>query len=339
MFQSINLEHYVSDKVVGHLAEKLDGSNVAVTSYNVIASRRNILLNSPTEQELQKTKFSGQRLHKVAEMFPKLTELQRAFKIILSAETEVVLYGELIQKGTATSTEDKFKYRNRGFEEGGYYIFGAGLALDESHETTTACKGLQVQGFSATLQHNDLTDKDYIILLMNDKLKAFLSQHNIENVIPHEKMCLTQGLELYCEKLLSNSLEGIVINFGNEILKWKGLDESYPNLFMDEIANLDKSEALKVIHEPILKVALKAREHWASLKKEKATMFLLEKAYKSALTKMKSLEERKQEGKMDQQAMDSFRTALEQEMIKDSHCDIHYQEKLPAFIQSKMKSI
>ena len=53
VFQSPNLEHYVADKVVGFLAEKLDGSNVAVTSNNVIASRRNILLNSPTETELQ----------------------------------------------------------------------------------------------------------------------------------------------------------------------------------------------------------------------------------------------------------------------------------------------
>ena len=44
IFQSQRLSHYVTSGARGWVSEKLDGSNVAVTSAGVIASRRNILL-------------------------------------------------------------------------------------------------------------------------------------------------------------------------------------------------------------------------------------------------------------------------------------------------------
>ena len=79
IFQSGNLNQYISDNVIGYVAEKLDGSNVAVTSKGVISSRRNILLNNPTEEELKKVKFSGVKLHNVAAMFESLREMEKSF--------------------------------------------------------------------------------------------------------------------------------------------------------------------------------------------------------------------------------------------------------------------
>ena len=341
VFQTPNLEHHVLNKTQCYVSEKLDGSNVAVTSNKVIASRRNILLHQPTDKELEKTKFSGQKLHKVAEMFPKLTKIQKTFSDVLSHELEVILYGELVQRGTATSTEDKFNYRSRGYEEGGFYIFGAGIALKENDndiavaETASKLSSLE---YSPLIQRNDLVNRSYIVLLMNNKLCSLLSEHSVENIIVHQKMDLAAGLELYCEKLVINALEGIVVNFGDEILKWKGLDESYPSTFMEEIDQLLLKDSLKVVHGYIIKVAEEARRHWAHMKQERATLFLLEKAYKSALSKMKTLEDRKHEGEVCKEELDRFKTALEAEMSQDSDCD-HFQEKLPAFIQSKMKSI
>jgi len=40
IFQSKNLQQYVDTSQQGFVSEKLDGSNVAVTSYGVIASRK-----------------------------------------------------------------------------------------------------------------------------------------------------------------------------------------------------------------------------------------------------------------------------------------------------------
>ena len=344
VFQSPHLSDYLSSEAKGWVAEKLDGSNVAVTSAGVIASRRNILLVNPTPRELDKTKFSGVKLHKVADMIPKMRKLAKSFEEYFPfLSVELILYGELVQKGTATNVSDIYDYRSRGYQEAGYYVFGGGVAFDECltrDQIQKAADHLKKKGFCVLVQKNDVISRCHLVLLMNDTLKGLLTEHDIDCLIHHEQLSLLEIFRRYCQKLTSNCMEGIVVNFGSEILKWKGLDESYPDLFMNEIENLDK-ESLRSAYEPLVTVAKAARNHWASLKQERATLFRLEKAYRSALTKIKSLEDRKNDagGVLETHEMTSFQAALEQEMIKDSHCDIDYQERLPAFIQSKLKSI
>ena len=70
---------------------------------------------------------------------------------------------------------------------------------------------------------------------MNSELHKVLLEHNIRNTIDHYQVSLIEALNRYEKSLITGSLEGIVINFGTEILKWKGLDESYPDIFMKEI--------------------------------------------------------------------------------------------------------
>jgi len=346
IFQSRHLSHYVTSGARGWVAEKLDGSNVAVTSAGVIASRRNILLARPTPGDLDKTKFSGVKLHSVADMFPKLKRLKRSLEeqYFPGLNVEVILYGELVQKGTATSVSDIYQYRVRGYQEGGYYVFGGGVAFGECltrQQTEEAAEHLKLKGFSVLVEENANSSRCHLVLLMNDTLKGLLMEHDIDCLIHHEQLSLLEILSHFCQKLTSNCMEGIVVNFGTEIFKWKGLDESYPDMFMSEIENLEM-ESLKSIHEPIVTVAKAARGHWASLKQERATLFRLEKAYKSALSKMKSLDDRRNDaagGVLDTEEITKFQDALEQEMIKDSHCDTDYQERLHAFISSKLKSI
>ena len=338
------MNQYVSDNVIGHVAEKLDGSNVAVTSKGVISSRRNILLNNPTEEELKKVKFSGVKLHNVAAMFESLRKMEESFnRYFPFLDVEAILYGELVQKGTATSTEDKYQYRSKGYQEGGYYIFGAGVAFGENlskSQVEKAALHLENKGFSVIIQENEKVGRSHLILPMSDFLKRFLNEHKVINLIQHQQTTLSEAVEIYKDQLLSNKLEGIVINFGTEILKWKGLEESYPDQFMAEIEVLATDLIVKDVYNSIHLVAHKARQHWAELKSERATLFLLEKAYKSALTKIRSLDDRKcEEGKLKATEVGNFQEALELEMMKDSHCDTHFQEKLPAFIQSKLKSI
>merc|ERR1712198_608596 len=138
----------------------------------VIASRRNVLLFKPTDKELDKCKFSGVKLHKAAAMVPKLGKLVQTFSAHCKASNlEVILYGELVQKGTASSTEDKYGYRSRGYEEGGYYIFGLGLSglkLDEAKEIENALKNLKEKGFSCVVKVSDNTCD--MVLLMNKEL-------------------------------------------------------------------------------------------------------------------------------------------------------------------------
>ena len=70
---------------------------------------------------------------------------------------------------------------------------------------------------------SELGQRTHLILLMNEKLRETLEAHHITTIIAHQKKNLTEALSFYRRQLVSNEIEGIVINFGDEILKWKGL--------------------------------------------------------------------------------------------------------------------
>ena len=68
------------------MSEKYDGSNLAVTSHGVVASRRKVLLCQPTVEELSGYSFQGVGLAKVAGMFDKLKELKIQLKTMMPGE-------------------------------------------------------------------------------------------------------------------------------------------------------------------------------------------------------------------------------------------------------------
>lgn len=327
--------------VAGFVAEKLDGSNLAVTSRGVVSSRRNILLKEPSKEELEKFKFSGVTMSKLVGAFDKLATLEKHFQGLFPfLDVEVVVYGELIQKGTATCKEDKFHYRPRGIEQGEFHIFGAGVSFEEklnSSQIEKAKQHLKGNGYSVISHENDLTEKLHLVLLMNEKLSELLRAHGFTDVVKHEKMKLLEALSMYRDKLMNNAIEGVVINFGEEILKWKGLDESYPDMFMDQINALEKKIHVDAF-ESFKSVACKAREERENVKKDKATEILLERAYKSAMTKMRSLDEQVGDRELTDEVIIRFQKVLEEEMLKDCHSNIEYEHKLEAFIKSKIKT-
>jgi len=342
VFQSQRLESYLSNNSVGYVSEKFDGSNLAVTSNGVISSRRNILLKDPSAEELNKFKFSGVTLSKLVGIFDKVLHIKSRFQEIFPfLEIELILYGELIQKGTATCKEDKFNYRSRGIDQGEFLIFGGGVAFEEkldSSQIETALNHLKGKGFSVLANKNDLTDKSHLVILMNSYFATVLKEHNLGKVIEHETMTLFEIVNSFKDHMLKNKIEGIVVNFGNEILKWKGLDESYPDIFVEEIHTL-QHKILPIVFDAFLEVAHKARQERDSMRKDKATEILLEKAYKSAMTKMRSLEEQRTEGEPIDKLIGKFEKMLEEEMSKDCHFDTEYKKKMKEFIKSKAKLI
>lgn len=339
-FQSENLEEYLETGVTGFVSEKLDGSNLAVTSRGVVSSRRNILMKEPSKADLEKFKFSGVTLSKLVKVPEKLRALEKHFQGLFPfLDVEVVVYGELIQKGTATCKEDKFNYRPRGIEQGEFHIFGAGVAFDEklgSSQIEKAKQHLDGKGYSVIAHENDLSEKLHFVLLMNEKLADLLQAHGFKDVVKHEKMKLVEVLSTYRDKLMNNAIEGVVINFGVEILKWKGLDESYPDMYMDQINALEKKIHVDAFVS-FKSVAIKAREERDNNKKDKATEILLERAYKSAMTKMRSLEEQADDGEITDEVITRFQKVLKEEMMKDCHSNIEYEHKLEAFINSRIK--
>ena len=80
---SKNLRQYSTKATPGLVSEKYDGSNLAVTSRGVVASRRKVLLCQPTVEELAEYSFQGVGLAKVNGMFEKLKELEIQLKTML----------------------------------------------------------------------------------------------------------------------------------------------------------------------------------------------------------------------------------------------------------------
>lgn len=83
------------------VTEKLDGSNLSLSSEGWVASRRRIILENPTQAVLNKTKFCGVALSSLGEVLTKLKNLSEDVKVYFDGQDlEVLLYGEWIQKVT-----------------------------------------------------------------------------------------------------------------------------------------------------------------------------------------------------------------------------------------------
>jgi len=337
IFQLDNLQKY-ADHGNGFVAEKLDGSNVAISSNNIISSRRNVLMKNPTEQEMMKFKFSGVTFQKLVGIFHKLRDLVNYFSEIFPfLDIELILYGELVQKGTATCKEDKFRYRQRGIEEGEFYVFGGGIAFEDNlniSQISKALMHLRSKGFAVTNNINERTGRSYLILLMNHVFSNLLASYGIQ-IVQHKEMSLKQCIQSYREKLMENEIEGIVLNFGDVIVKWKGLDESYPDIFMDQIQLLGTSVD-SYIMEAIVSVAEKARYRRNAANKEKSTNILLENAFKSAMTKLRSLQDFCENDSVTDSVVDDFRSSLQCEMMNDCH-SFEFESKLKTFIECKIR--
>ena len=111
------------------VSEKYDGSNLAVSSEGVVASRRTVLLVRPCREDLINFTFQSAPLATLDGLFERLLELKKGFASLIPSNVslkEVLVYGELILKGTATGKEDRYGYRNKGYSLGDLLIFGVG---------------------------------------------------------------------------------------------------------------------------------------------------------------------------------------------------------------------
>jgi len=347
IFQSSEFTELLDETAL--VSEKLDGSNVAVSSRGFASSRRNILLNRPDPTELEKFKFSGQKLVNAFSLVPKLQLLEKRFESLLSLSLEVIIYGELIQKGTATSKEDKYGYAAKGYSAGDLYVFGCGIVFDvtqDSDQMRLAWENLWSKGFNPTLETDPSTNRQYLILLMNPNLREFLAASGVNNFIQQTPLTLNRVIEEYTQKLVNNDIEGVVLVFNGHIFKWKGVEESYPDLFIQQISDLykvlrfTKPSGLGVI-EKILEVATAARKiriDANAAKQDKLTDQHLETAYNSAVSKFSRLEDDiSQSSESRHTILSRHSTRIRTEMLKDANSNSEFMKSIDAFIRKKVE--
>ena len=343
VFQSRRLKRYTEQATKCLVSEKLDGSNIAVTSREVVASRRKVLLDKPTEEELRKYKFSGVTMAKVVGMFEKLKLLEIQLRNIVAEVDEVLVYGELIQEGTAASKMDRFNYRSRGLEAGEVVIFGAGLSLKgdlKSGELEVVLERLRARGLlviggsqneDVETNNSDESGPRKIAVLMNDTLKDILQASGFENLVEQTQVKFCEISKFYLEKQLNGDVEGVVIVAGEEILKWKSTCESQ-EYYLTEIEEtkdkVDKAtfEAFKVVAEESVRLHSKKNKGKTSVEK------LLEAAFDSALTKINTIKEHIENGG----SPETYKEELMKEMLNDSNNDGGFKKLLPGFVEAKV---
>ena len=309
------------------MSEKLDGSNFSVTSRGVIASRRKVVFVRPNADTLSNFTFIGASLAKLDGVVEKVEALKEKFEILSGengAVEECLVYGELVTKtgGERVGNGERYSYKQRGINVGDYVIFGVGLKVAESvdqKKVTSVLKGHKMQVFANSFQAR------MVHISMNNHLKKLLQSCGLEQVVEMEAVAFKDLVARYKERLVRGEVEGVVITTEDKVMKWKSSTEEVKK-YEAEVLSLkykidsELFEALQEIGEESSK-----RQADKSLAKN-----MLEVAYESALTKIRTLEEHIDDGG----TLNEYKLEVEKEMAHDAGPDTFNIELIHQFVSS-----
>ena len=117
------------------------------------------------------------------------------------------------------------------------------------------------------------------------------------------------------------------------------MDESYPDMFIEQIEQLKNNIADKFIVESFRRVAEESRSKKIQEKTVKLVMDQLESAFVSAVSKLGLLKELLEEGDDVVKIMEDYKKKLKNEMEDDAYENREYVNKLDQFISEKTKNI
>jgi hypothetical protein len=204
------IQHLKNNKI-WTVSEKLDGCNLCLSTQGWIASRNIIVSN----RESPKLVYQGVQLNKVHEIFLKMDKLKILLQkhLISNVNFDVMVYGELILQGTATTKHDIFNYKERKMLPGDFYGFALGL----NFPTTTKIPLIFKNGFF----HN----QDFFIVPFSFFLKKIFDQCDINcpPILAIGNLNEIIENEIFKDKINKRKIEGVILsgNKGEGLLKWK----------------------------------------------------------------------------------------------------------------------
>lgn len=243
LFQYDKLVATLESDATVFVSEKIDGSNISVSSDGVIASRRCVLLNNPSPEEMTLYKFSGVSLRHLTDSMEKTKGLNQEFvkPLFPTRKIETIAYGELVLNGTAQEKKDIFAYREKGMETGRMYVFGVGIRFRDdltSVEMNSVLSVFRKKGFRGAVISTE--GRSYIVLALNDSLNELLTRHGFH--VPRTgKMTVGEMIDKYNDALVRrDSTEGVVVvtEAEGDVLKLKSAYESYPQLYVEKIKEI-----------------------------------------------------------------------------------------------------
>ena len=237
------ISKHVNNNDLWYISEKLDGSNMAVSSDGYIASRHRIIADCDTIK-----KFQGFSLEHILPLFEKVNDLQEHLKIAFFSKFnfKVILYGEFMQEGTANSKFDFYNYVQRGYDPGHLYAFGIALIFDE---ITQDVKSTVQRIFKQAFIHSSTENTKFYLVPMDWFLTGLFYKFNIECVRLHSVQELQNVFARpdIMMPVLERQVEGYILSSltGHGMLKLKTAPPK--STFVDT-----HMEKLENIHTPTL---------------------------------------------------------------------------------------
>lgn len=276
------------------VTEKLDGSNICISSDGWVASRRVIINDCIDCTDLPRHSFNKIPLTKLALITEPLAEINSDLEDDLKTDKiQLLLYGEWLQKGTATTQEDKYNYKE-DLEIGYPYIFGLAVRFEErTEEERVQTDSILEEKFGPILQ----SSLGCCMIGMNKKLCDFLGKKDILTVPLVDVTSIEKALtnDENKERVSSRKIEGFVFTAKNFIIKWKAYDEE--NIFQRETLEILKNE-LMLAQSDSTEACIQSLEEVCFSKcpastrpTKRLTKRLLMRSYRSADTKYPRIED------------------------------------------------
>jgi hypothetical protein len=203
-----------------YVTEKLDGSNLAISSKGYIASRTKVIA---TRSE-PVPKFNQHSLHNVVELFSAVDQLYNYLQTMyfIQHDFELLVFGEFLYNGTASCKFDKYNYVERHYLPEHFYAFGIGLVFSGLN---TDCFKLVQRVFSQVFQNTNVQNENFFVVPIDWALTGMFYKHGIEcvNILSCQRLQAFFKKEHVIKKLLNRSIEGYILASmnGHGMLKLK----------------------------------------------------------------------------------------------------------------------
>ena len=329
------------------VSEKLDGSCIALVSNGLVFSRRTLLLNNPTSEELRRKKFLKTSLDRLEGPLQSVRELAQelTFDWFEGKKVTAIVYGELITSTTAAGDMNRYRYKERGYRPGDFYVFGLGIQISEYPEIVIDKfkdeLGLEMRFIRQKL---DQSNDEYFITGMNVRLEFFLRIRNF-SVAPTYDMPFSHVFEAYASALVTpNYTEGIIITIPSRgaIFKWKGLEDLYhrrriKGLNDQRLMISDWPRVLRTIMG-VAQASVKERTKRVEAKQKSVRLDI---AWRYAASKYPYLSEQieMEENKSPEDVVREYHATICEEMRTDEDLEDEYKEGIDEYVSKRIERI
>jgi len=214
------------------VSEKLDGCNVSASSAGWIASRKKIAGHLIQEKPFGRRKIQNVPMGKLRPVFDKIFTLGDDFNrdynfgLDLTKKDQLILYGEYILSGTATTKHDIYENKRNGLKVGQMYVFGVGFVFENQQNSENKLKLQKL--FPNVIERVSLDEElTYFLCPINRKnrelfLKAKIDLVPFQNTEKLVSLLTRRNKANLIDQLESRKLEGFVLHDStNQIFKWK----------------------------------------------------------------------------------------------------------------------